>query len=232
MRPPETLPRFTAVERFAHRATAVLVLTLVATGLSLFYAPLAVLVGRRPLVEGVHVVAGLLLPLPTLVALLSPAFRADLARLDRFAPDDWQWLRRRDRRTSGLAVGKFNAGQKLAAACFGAAGVVLLGTGLLLLFPDRLALPDGIRQGATVVHDATTLALVALLAGHAWLAAGHPQARAAMRTGRVDAAYARREHPAWADSVSLRAGQQVGDDVLGEGEGAGPGGRHGVEDVR
>lgn len=197
MHPSDTLVRFSPAERFAHRSTAVLVMVLIATGFSLFYQPLALLVGRRTLVEGVHVVAGLLLPVPTFIALLSAEFRADLARLNRFAPDDWEWLRRRDRRRTSLSVHKFNAGQKLAAACFGAAGVVLFGTGLLLLFPTQLSLPDSIRQGATVVHDATTLALVALLVGHARLAMRHPQARAAMRTGVVDAEYARREHAAW-----------------------------------
>lgn len=198
MRPPETLPRFTPVERFAHRSTAVLVIVLVATGFTLFYGPLTVLVGRRPQVELLHVVAGLLLPLPTLAALCTREFRDDLGRLNRFAPDDREWLRRRDRRRGGLAVGKFNAGQKLASACFAAGGVVLLGTGLMLLLPDKLDLSDGLRQGATIVHDATTMAFVLLLAGHARLASRHPEARAAMRTGVVDAAYARREHPAWA----------------------------------
>jgi formate dehydrogenase subunit gamma len=201
MRPPDTLPRFTSIERFAHRTTAFLVFVLIATGFSLFYQPLALLVGRRPLVEALHVAAGLLLPVPTLVALFSADFRADLARLDRFAPDDWEWLRRRDRRRTSLAVDKFNAGQKLAASCFAAAGVVLFGTGLLLLFPEQLSLSDGIRQGATVVHDTVTLALVALLIGHARLAMRHPEARAAMRTGDIDADYARREHAAWAAEV-------------------------------
>ena len=94
-----TIPRFTPLERFTHRSTAVLTVVLVVSGLCLLYPPLALLVGRRPLVESVHVAAGLLLPWPTLVALFTPAFRADLARLDRFVPDDWEWLRRSDRRT-------------------------------------------------------------------------------------------------------------------------------------
>jgi formate dehydrogenase subunit gamma len=204
---PESIPRFTPVERFAHRSTAAIVLVLIVSGFSLFYQPLALLVGRRTLVEGVHVAAGFLLPLPTFAALLSTQFRADLARLNRFAPDDWEWLRRGDRRRTSLAVDKFNAGQKLAAACFGAAGVVLFGTGVLLLFPTQLSLSDGIRQGATVVHDTTTLALVALLAGHAWLAMSHPEARVAMRTGEVDADYARREYAAWAAEVTGAAAE-------------------------
>ena len=40
--------------------------------------------------------------------------------------------------------------------------------------------------------------VVVLLVGHIWLAFRHPQARAAMRRGSIDADYAEREHPAWA----------------------------------
>ncbi len=198
MPPPERIERFTPVVRFAHRGTASLAVLLLASGLVLYLPSLSLLVGRRPWVEGVHVSAGLLLPLPVLIALASPSFRADLGALNRFTPHDWTWLRRRDRRRGGLPVGKFNAGQKLAAAAFGAAGVVLLGTGLMLLLPTQLGLSDPLRQGATIVHDATTLALLALLIGHARLAYLHPEARRAMRTGLMNADYAQREHADWA----------------------------------
>lgn len=182
-----------------HRVTAGLVGVLVATGAILYVEQLALLVGRRIVVEGVHVVAGLLLPLPTLVGLWrSPRLRADVATLGRFAPVDWQWLRRRDRRTARLPVGKFNGGQKLAAAVMLGAGLVLFGTGLLLLAPARFALPVGVRQGATITHDLFTFGLLALLAGHLWLALRHPEARAALRHGNVDRAYAKKQHAAWA----------------------------------
>jgi formate dehydrogenase subunit gamma len=115
---------------------------------------------------------------------------------------DRAWLRRRDRRRAGLAVGKFNGGQKLAAATMAGAGLVLLGTGVLLLAPVRLDLPDGVREGATVTHDLFTFGLLLLLVGHVWLAQRHPEARAAMRTGSVDRSYAEREHSAWAAKIS------------------------------
>ena len=198
MRRPDRLPRFTAAERFAHRATSTLALTLLATGLVLYVPSLSLLVGRRPLMEAIHVAAGVLLPLPALLAWLSPSFRDDLRTLNRFLPEDWTWLRRRDRRNARLQIGKFNAGQKLAAAAFAAAGVVLFGTGLMLLLPSQLHLSDGLRQGATVVHDTTTLALLALLAGHAYLAYTHPEARRALRTGSIETRYAQREYPRWA----------------------------------
>ncbi|MDX6199104.1 MAG: formate dehydrogenase subunit gamma [Actinomycetota bacterium] len=198
MPPRERLLRFTPAERFAHRSVASLGLILTLSGLILYLPGLSLLVARRPLVEGVHVVAGLLLPLPVFAALLSPAFRADLGALNRFMPSDWAWLRNHQRRSETLPVGKFNAGQKLAAAAFAAAGVVLFGTGIMLLVPTQLGLSDGLRQGATVVHDATTVALVALLLGHAALAYRHPEARRALRTGSMDREYAEQNHSDWA----------------------------------
>jgi formate dehydrogenase subunit gamma len=89
-------------------------------------------------------------------------------------------------------------GLGVAAAVIAGAGLVLFGTGLLLIAPVRLDLPDGMREGATVVHDLFTFELLALLAGHIWMALRHPEARRALRTGRVDRGYAEREHPAWA----------------------------------
>ncbi|MFL6139255.1 MAG: cytochrome b/b6 domain-containing protein [Frankiaceae bacterium] len=198
-----TLPRFTAAERWVHRSTTVLVAILVATGAVLYVSALAVVVGRRALVEAIHVAAGLALPVPTLLGLLSPALRADLRRLDRFVPDDWRWLHRRDRRSAGLAVGKFNGGQKLAAALVAGFAAVLLLTGVVMLGPTVVDVPVGWRQGATLIHDVMAFALVVLLVGHVAEAYAHPQARAAMRTGRVDAGYAERHHPTWA--AELRA---------------------------
>jgi formate dehydrogenase subunit gamma len=204
MRRRDRLPRFTPAERFAHRSVASLGLILTASGLILYLPELSLLVARRTLVEGVHVIAGLLLPLPVFAALFSPAFRADLGVLNRFLPSDWAWLRDPDRRTAVLPVGKFNAGQKLAAAAFAGAGVVLFGTGIMLLLPTQLSLSDGLREGATIVHDTTTLALVALLIGHAALAYRHPESRRALRTGTMDAAYAEENYSEWARASQRR----------------------------
>ncbi|GAC1610604.1 MAG: formate dehydrogenase subunit gamma [Mycobacteriales bacterium] len=179
-------------------------MVLTATGLALYLPTLSLLIGRRPLVEGLHVLAGFLLPLPVFAAWLSPAFRADMTRLNRFVPVDWLWLRNRNRRHERLPVGKFNAGQKLAAAAFAAAGAVLFGTGIMLLLPSQLALSNGLREGATIVHDVTTLALITLLLGHAALAYRYPQSRRALRTGSMDLAYAQRNYAQWARETQRR----------------------------
>jgi len=203
MRRPDLLPRFSPAERRVHRATGILVGLLALTGAALYVPSLALLVGRRTAVEGTHIVAGLLLPVPTLLGLaLSPALRADVRLLNRMTATDRQWLRRRDRRTARLPVGKFNGGQKLASAVVAGMGLVLFGTGVLLIAPARVSLPVSVREGATITHDLFTFGLLVLLAGHVWLAYRHPEARAALRTGVVDREYAEREHPAWAADVS------------------------------
>lgn len=199
MHRPEPLQRFSRGERRIHRSTAFLVGVLALTGAALYVPSLALLVGRRTVLEAVHIVAGLLLPLPTLAGMaLSAPMRADIRTLNRMTGSDWRWVRRRDRRTAGLPVGKFNGGQKLASAVVAGAGLVLFGTGLLLIAPARVSLPVSVREGATITHDLFTFGLLALLAGHIWLAYRHPEARAALRTGLVDREYAEREHPAWA----------------------------------
>lgn len=201
---PDSLPRFTAAEKWVHRSTGMLVAALTVTGAVLYYEPFALAVGRRPTVEGLHIAAGLLLPLPTIVGtFVSTALRRDLATLGRMTPLDWKWLRQRDRRTARLLIGKFNGGQKLASAVLLGALLVLFGTGLLPIAPVRIDLPVGMRQGATIVHDVFTFGVLVLLAGHFWLALRHPEARRALRTGRMDRRYAEAEYAGWAAAQQI-----------------------------
>lgn len=199
---PDTLPRFSPAERWVHRVTGALIAVLTVTGSVLYYEPFALVVGRRPLVEGLHIAAGVLLPLPPLLgALASPSLRRDFVVLGRMNRTDWQWLRRRDRRTARLPVGKFNGGQKLASAVLLGSLLVLFGTGLLLIAPVQINLPVGMRQGATIVHDLFTFGVLVLLSGHIWLALRHPEARHALRTGVMDRRYAEIEYAGWAKQV-------------------------------
>lgn len=206
MPPPDRVPRFTRTETSVHRTTSALVLALLVTGIALYVPSLSVLVGRRALLASIHVACGFALPFPMLLGLLtSPELRADVTALGRFVDDDALWLRRSDRRTRGLRVGKFNAGQKVAAALFLTAGLVLLTSGFVLVAPVGLDVPDSVRQGATFTHDVVTFTLLALLLGHVWQAWRHPEARAAMRTGSMDPAYAALQHPAWLDGPDRRS---------------------------
>jgi formate dehydrogenase subunit gamma len=190
--------RFTRAERLLHRTTAALMLLCIVTAAVLYVPQLAELVGRRYLVVTVHQWAGLLLPVPFVLALASRAFRADLGRLNRFAPYDRAWLRAVRRRAHGPSArpaGKFNAGQKIYAAWTAGAVLVMLGTGLLMWFTGLAPLVW--RTSATFVHDWLSLAVGIAVAGHIAMALADPEARRGMRTGSVERRWAREHHPRW-----------------------------------
>jgi formate dehydrogenase subunit gamma len=191
------LLRFTLAETWVHRSLTILMGICAFTAASLYFPPLAEIVGRRRLVVTVHEWSGIALPVPLLCGLVSRAFRADVGRLGRFFPHDWKWLRiaaLHRRRESSLA-GKFNAGQKLYAAFTVGAILVMIGTGVIMWFP-RLT-PLTWRTGATFVHDWLALFIAAVIAGHVWLATSDPEARHGLRTGYVSRWWARDEHPLW-----------------------------------
>ncbi|MGW2841502.1 cytochrome b/b6 domain-containing protein [Streptomyces sp. NPDC001493] len=196
--PAPRLRRFSPAERWAHRATAVLMGICGTTAAFLYLPALAELVGRRALVVTVHQWSGIALPVPVLIALASRALRADLSRLNRFGPHDRRWLRaalRRDKRPSSRPADKFNAGQKLYAAWVAGATLVMLGTGLIMWFTHLTPLVW--RTGATFVHDWLALTLAIVVGGHIGKAMGDAEARRGMRTGSVAREWAEREHPLW-----------------------------------
>ena len=137
------LRRFSTGERWVHRTLGILLGVLMVTAALLYFPWLGGIVGNRRTVRLIHEVAGWIVLVPLALALLSKAFRADARRLNRFAPTDWEWQRSRDRRTGRIAVGKFNAGQKLNAAFTLGSILVLSGTGAIMFFSS--AFPDDIR---------------------------------------------------------------------------------------
>ncbi|GGK17824.1 formate dehydrogenase subunit gamma [Streptomyces camponoticapitis] len=195
---PRLRRRFSRAERLVHRATGVLMLVCVVTAACLYVPQLAELVGRRYLVVTLHEWSGLLLPAPFLVGLASPSFRADLRRLNRFAPHDKEWLRavrRRGFRPESRPAGKFNAGQKVYGGWIAGAVLVMLATGLMMWF--TWLTPLVWRTSATFVHDWLSLAVGLVLVGHIGMAFADPEARRGMRTGSVERPWAEREHPLW-----------------------------------
>ena len=65
----EQLSRFDGIERLAHWLTASFFLALISTGAALYIPAVIGFVGRRGLVERIHVDVGLALPLPLIVSL-------------------------------------------------------------------------------------------------------------------------------------------------------------------
>jgi formate dehydrogenase subunit gamma len=209
-----TVPRFDRVERYAHWCTATLMLILLFTGFGMYAGPLSQLVGRRLLMRSIHLYAGLLLPVPVLVAISLRAggqLRQDLGRLNRWTRDDRQWWSRR--RRGAAQLGKFNPGQKLNATFIGASIVVMLMSGSILKWYSPFS--DSWRQGATFVHDWFAIGLLLAIAGHIVLAFRDPDALDAMKHGAVDAGWAQLHRPRWYAEVvgsdGGRARDAIGD---------------------
>jgi formate dehydrogenase subunit gamma len=200
---PALLPRFTRAERWVHRSLGLLLGVLLVTGAIMFFPDLSSIVGNRQVVTTMHDIAGWLVPVPLVLALLSRAFRSDAGLLNRFVPADWEWLRSRDRRSGRIRVGKFNAGQKLNASLTLGAVIVMFGTGMVMFWSSLFS--DSIRTGATFVHDWVALAFGILVLGHIWMAYSDATARAGMRTGQVPEDWALREHGAWAEEMTDQA---------------------------
>jgi formate dehydrogenase subunit gamma len=189
--------RFSRTERTLHWANAVGFLLLLATGLILYLPSLAVLVGRRPLIQDLHFWSGVAW-VCVLAAIVLAGDRRGLARLarevDRFDRDDLRWLLGR----RPAPQGRLNAGQKLNTALTAAFTVLFLVSGLLLWFGER---DTRFRFASTVLlHDGLMYAALVLLVGHLYLAVIHPATRHALRgitLGTVDEEWAARHHAKW-----------------------------------
>ncbi len=213
--------RFTQWVRVVHWVNATLMLTLIATGSSLYIEWLSVRVGHRATVKSVHVWIGFALIAWWLIALLgtrtsslrdstrtsslrdstrTSSLRDELAELDRWTSADTAWLLTGGR-LGTAEMGKFNAGQKLNAAVLGGLMVSAAATGLMLRWPEPF--PDWIRTGATFVHDVSFLVTALLVAGHIVFAFAHPSALRAMVAGRVSSQWAVANRPGWAAQLGL-----------------------------
>ncbi len=200
------LLRFDRVERAVHWSNAALFIVLIVTGAALYFTPLIALVGRRRLIEQIHLYSGLALPVPLCLGALGRwgrGLRRDAGRVNRWSEADRAWLRALvdgsldEEQQQPLRLGKFNPGQKLNAAFVVGAGLVMLGTGALLRWYQPFPLQW--RAGATFVHNWLAAAVFVVVAGHIVFALSNPEALRGMLTGRVSRTWAARHTPAWLD---------------------------------
>lgn len=208
------IQRFGTPTRALHWATAVTVLTCALTGLVLYVGPLSAVVGRRNLVKDVHVIAGLAMPVPVVLAYAGrwrAEVRGEFRRLARWSRADRRWLRSRGREAADQ-VGKFNAGQKLNAAFVAGMIPIMVATGSIMRWFEPF--PVRYRTGATFVHDWTAIATWLVVAGHILFALNDRMSLRGMLTGRVTRRWAEDHHPLWAEEhpePAAVAGVGVGD---------------------
>ncbi len=197
--------RFDRTQRWLHTANGALFLVLLITGMILYIGPLSALVGRRVLLKDLHVLSGLLLPVPFAAAYAGSwraSVRRDVRRLARWSSDDRRWLLSLGRQGKAR-LGKFNAGQKLNAIFVAGCIPVMLATGIIMRWFEPF--PLAWRTGATFVHDWLALALLAAIVGHIGKALAEPVALRAMWRGTVPAAHVARHHPRWWAEVQAEA---------------------------
>jgi formate dehydrogenase subunit gamma len=195
--------RFDGVQRAAHWANALLFGILMVTALPLYFSALADTVGRRPLVEAIHVWTGVVLPLPVLISLLGPwgaRMRRDVRRINKWTHDEVIWLRQLGGRGTPRVVDKFNPGQKLNAIFIGSSIVITLASGCILKWFRFF--PVSWRSGATFVHDVMAFAIFAVVIGHILFALVHPQAMRSIIKGWVSEDWAQRHAPGWLREVT------------------------------
>jgi formate dehydrogenase subunit gamma len=215
------IPRFTRAERALHWATGLAVLTCAVTGFVLYVGWPPALIGRRTLLRDVHVVAGVLMPVPLVLAYAGrwrAAVRVDVRRLARWTRADRRWLLSRGRDATD-AVGKFNAGQKANAAFVAGMIPIMLATGVIMRWYDPLGVDIAYRTGATFVHDWTAIATWVIVAGHIVFALSDRMSLRGMVTGRVARFWAADRHPRWAaEMVDSEDGAPDGGVAAGVGE--------------
>lgn len=183
-----------------HWVHATAFFVLLASGLVLVVPGLGELVARRPLVKDVHLLTAVGWAIAIALIVLAGdrvGLRRTLREVDGFDRDDRRWLALRE-----APQGRFNAGQKLNAVLTAAFALLFVVSGTLLWLGER---DTRFRlDGTIVLHDTLTLASLALLVGHLYLALIHPTTRHALRgmtAGDVRADWAHAHHAKWADEL-------------------------------
>lgn len=209
----EPIRKFSPAERATHWGIAASFFLLIFTGLPLYayrwFGWLASLFGGVYAARLVHHWAGAAFALLLALAVVG-GFRTWTALVFRWDADDWAWRRHLLAHFLGLAASdrlppqdKFNAGQKAWSVLLIVGGLVLLATGLVMLFPDSF--PVGLVRWMYPLHGLTAMVLVSQMIGHVFLAAFHRETRAsltAMTSGWVDRRYLETHHAKWLEKLN------------------------------
>jgi formate dehydrogenase subunit gamma len=204
----ETVERFGATERANHWMTAVSFILMALTGIILLYGkPLLIPLIGEPAFGSVAYWSAWLhmsFAVPFVFGIL---IMIALWLVDNIPTRlDWEWLKRGggfmhdDGRNPPAR--KFNAGQKIVFWGVTLGGLLLLASGLSLMFPFYWFGYDGM-QSAQIVHAVLALCMIALIFGHVYIGTiGMEGAFDAMWSGDVDRNWAKEHHSIWYERVT------------------------------
>ena len=197
----QKVPRFNAFERFSHWLTAVTFVVLGLTGLNITFGKLILLPMIGPeafsslsqAAKYVHnfVSAAFVIGLVLIVALW---IKGNIPR-----KVDVDWVRQGGGfiKSKHAPSGRFNAGEKLVFWFALGAGVAVIISGYLLIFPFYVADIAGM-QIAQIVHAVVAVLFVAVIIAHIYIGTlGMEGAFEAMATGEVDLNWAKEHHDLW-----------------------------------
>jgi formate dehydrogenase subunit gamma len=179
------------------------------SGLALFFGPVETFIGHRFALRATHIAAGLTFALaPLAIARVGNwrSIRRDFAQAQWWDASDQRFF---SRWLTGdePEAGRFNAGQKANMMFTLAATLFFLISGVIMW--QYFHFDADVVRNAGVIHDSLTFAILVVWLGHLWYALGNPRTRHSMRgmlTGRVDRAWAARQHGKWLEEVEAEAG--------------------------
>jgi formate dehydrogenase subunit gamma len=193
--------RFNAFERFSHWLTAASFVVLGLTGLNITFGKIVVM----PVI-GPDAFSSVSEAAKYAHNFVSFAFTIGLALIVAIwikdnipSKVDVEWLRQGGGfiKSKHAPAGRFNAGEKLVFWFALGAGVAVIASGFMLLFPFYLTNIAGM-QVAQVVHAVVAVLFVAVILGHIYIGTlGMEGAFEAMGTGDVDLNWAREHHDRW-----------------------------------
>jgi formate dehydrogenase subunit gamma len=193
--------RFTPFERFSHWLTAVSFVVLGITGLNITFGKLLLL----PII-GAEAFSAFSQAAKYVHNFLSFSFMIGLClivvlwfkdNIPKMVDIEWFKQGAGYIKSKHAPAGRFNAGEKMVYWLALAAGIAVIGSGLLLLFPfygtNILEM-----QIAQVIHAIISILFIALILGHIYMGTlGMEGAFEAMGTGEVDLNWAAEHHDLW-----------------------------------
>ena len=201
-----TVPRFSALERFNHWFTATSFVLLALTGLVLLYGRFIIKPWLGAGAYGWLASASLYTHVAFTVAFTLGLLAMIVMWIGRNIPKgiDWVWLKRgggflSEARGDNPPAEKFNAGQKLIFWAVTIGGLLMIASGLFLLFPF-FWLGIGGMQIMLIAHAAIGLLMIAVIIGHIYIGTvGMVGAIDAMWSGEVDRNWAEEHHNLWVE---------------------------------
>ena len=201
------VPRWSLSERVLHWYTAILFIILAITGLSFLFgrSVLIPLLGAKgfslwaSFAYSAHNYLGPAFTIGVLVMIIV-WFKNNLPEAC-----DWQWFLQGGGMIKGKhpSAGKANAGEKLFVYWIGllVIGIAACVSGLILDFP-LFEQTRKTMQLANMVHGITSIIWITLMCGHTYLgSAGIQGAFEGMKTGSVDANWAKQHHDVWYENL-------------------------------